>query len=165
MQIRLGALRGNTLCRRSTRTRAFRNSRRPHQLGSSFEEQLRLAGTYTVEILRGEDRQSARAQPTELELDYKSEIRQNTWSGHPALALARADEVIEWRRDFIDLLGGAAAWPVAALAQQPAMPVVGDPSSSSLANSRSPRDRIPRSLRETGFVEAQNVCDRISLCG
>ena len=61
------------------------------------------------------------------------------------------------RREFITLLGGAAAWPLTARAQQPLLPVVG------FLNATSPRSWKPyldaywQGLNDAGFVEGRNV--------
>jgi len=62
------------------------------------------------------------------------------------------------RRDFISLIGGATAvWPLAALAQQPAVPVIGFLSSRSPGDSTEVLAAFYQGLRETGFVDGQNV--------
>ena len=61
------------------------------------------------------------------------------------------------RRSVITLLGGAAAWPLAARAQQPTMPVIGVLYGVSAAEWVRPIAGFHRGLGEMGFVEGRNV--------
>jgi putative ABC transport system substrate-binding protein len=61
------------------------------------------------------------------------------------------------RREFILTVAGAAAWPLAARAQQPALPAIGFLNSSSPASFARSLAAFRQGLKETGFVEGQNV--------
>src|SRR5271168_1545869 len=61
------------------------------------------------------------------------------------------------RREFIAGIGSAAAWPLAARAQQPTVPVIGYLSPQYADNSKNFTVAFLQGLQETGYVVGQNV--------
>src|SRR5262249_18406577 len=77
-------------------------------------------------------------------------------TGVTARARRRDNRMIR-RREFIALVGGAMAWPLAARAQQPAMPVIGFLHPASPHAFGDQLRAFHLGLKETGFVDGENV--------
>ena len=124
--------------------------------GANLVDMFREVGVYTGKILKGvkpEDLPVVQSSKFELLINRQDREGARPRSAADAARPRRRGDRMK-RREFITLLGGAAAWPIAARAQQP-MPVVGFLGSGTPTTQGLSSSAFAQRLRELGWIEGR----------